>query len=100
MVKSHRGGDTHFLSAQEIITAAAYQNLLPNKCKLTDEGVFGSKFVTICVSGNKDNEVHMEGYQVACDSMPVISVAALLLGLKPVHGPGQGRYPGAHQRCP
>ena len=65
MVKSHRGGDTHFLSAQEIITAAAYQNLLPNKCKLTDEGVFGSKFVTICVSGNKHNEVHMEGYQVA-----------------------------------
>ena len=32
--------------------------------RLTDEGVFGSKFVTICVTGNKENEVHMEGYQV------------------------------------
>jgi len=72
MVKSHRGGDTHFLSAQEIITAAAYQNLLPNKCKLTDEGVFGSKFVTICVSGNKDNEVHMEGYQVSNQCMALV----------------------------
>lgn len=70
MVKSHRGADTHFLSAQEIITAAAHQNLYPNKCKLTDEGVFGSKFVTICVSGNKDNEVHMEGYQVPNETKP------------------------------
>ena len=100
MVKSHRGGDTHFLSAQEIITAAAYQNLFPNKCKHTDEGVFGSKFVTICVSGNKDNEVHMEGYQVACELVPVFSVTALILGLKPVHGLGQGRHSGTDQRCP
>ena len=63
-VKSYRGAETHFLSAQEIITAANYQNMFPNNCKLTDEGVFGSKFVTICVTGNKDNEIHMEGYQV------------------------------------
>ena len=70
MVKSHRGADTHFLSAQEIITAAAHQNLNPNKCKQADEGVFGSKFVTICVSGNKDNEVHMEGYQVTTETKP------------------------------
>ena len=32
--------------------------------RLTDEGVFGSKFVTICLTGNKENEIHMEGYQV------------------------------------
>ena len=63
-VKSYRGAETHFLSAQEIITAASFQNNFPNKCKLTDEGTFGSKFVTVCVTGNKDNEVHMEGYQV------------------------------------
>ena len=30
----------------------------------TDDGVFGSKFVTVCVTGNKDKEIHMEGYQV------------------------------------
>ena len=68
-VKCYRGGETHFLSSQEIITAASYQNNFPNKSKHTDEGVFGSKFVTICVTGNKDNEIHMEGYQVTYYSL-------------------------------
>merc|ERR1712241_1324154 len=71
-VKSYRGADTHFLSAQEIITAASYQNNFPNKCKLTDEGMFGSKFVTVCVTGNKDNDIQMEGYQVSNQCMALV----------------------------
>merc|ERR1711874_945045 len=71
-VKCYRGGETHFLSSQEIITAASYQNNFPNKSKHTDEGVFGSKFVTICVTGNKDNEIHMEGYQVSNQCMALV----------------------------
>lgn len=72
-VKSYRGVDTHFLSAQEIITAAHYQNTFPNKCKLTDEGTFGSKFVTVCVTGNTENEIHMEGYQVSNQCMALVN---------------------------
>ena len=30
----------------------------------TEEGVFGSKFVTVCITGNKDCEVEMVAYQV------------------------------------
>lgn len=71
-VKNYRGMDTHFLSSQEIITAAHYQNLHPNPCRSTDEGVFGSKFVTVCVTGNKDKEIHMEGYQVSNQSMTLV----------------------------
>jgi len=71
-VKNYRGMDTHFLSAQEIINAASYQNTHPNACKLTEEGVFGSKFVTVCVTGNKENEIHMEGYQVSNQSMALV----------------------------
>jgi len=71
-VKCFRGVETHFLSAQEIITAAHYQNVFPNKCKQTDEGVFGSKFVTVCVTGNKENEIHMEGYQVSNQCMSLV----------------------------
>ena len=67
LVKTCRGPDTHFLSAQEIITAAAYQNAHPNKSRLTEEGEYGSKFVTVCVTGNKEHEIHMEGYQVTLD---------------------------------
>lgn len=72
-VKCYRGVDTHFLSAQEIITSAHYQNLFPNKCKQTDDGVFGSKFVTVCVTGNKENEIHMEGYQVSNQCMALVN---------------------------
>jgi len=71
-VKCYRGVETHFLSAQEIITGAHYQNMHPNKCKLTDEGVFGSKFVTVCVTGNSENEIHMEGYQVSNQCMSLV----------------------------
>jgi len=71
-VRSFRGGETHFLSSQEIITAASYQNNAPNTSKLTEEGVFGSKFVTVCVTGNKDNEIHMEGYQVSNQCMALV----------------------------
>jgi hypothetical protein len=31
---------------------------------IAQEKVFGSKFVTVCVTGNKEHEIHMEGYQV------------------------------------
>jgi len=71
-VKNYRGVETHFLSAQEIINAANFQNLNSNPCRSTEEGFFGSKFVTVCVTGNKDNEIHMEGYQVSNQSMALV----------------------------
>ena len=52
----------HFLSAQETASAAHYQTLLPNKCKQTNRGVFDSKFVTVCATGDKDKEIVMQGY--------------------------------------
>jgi len=72
-VKHFRGMDTHFLSAQEIITAGHYQNLYPNPCKHTEEGVFGSKFVTVCITGNKDCEVEMVAYQVSNQCMALVN---------------------------
>ena len=71
----------HMIMMQEIITAGHYQNMHPNPCKQvlltvllnqthshilsqTEEGVFGSKFVTVCITGNKDCEVEMVAYQV------------------------------------
>merc|ERR1719431_833504 len=63
-VKYFRGVDTHFLSAQEIITAGHYQNVKPNVCKMTDEGTFGSKFVPDVFFMEKDkygNEIKKVG---------------------------------------
>ena len=51
-VRHFRNADTHFLSAQECIMAGHFQSLHPNACRLSSDGYFGSKFVTICVTGN------------------------------------------------
>ncbi len=53
-VRHFRNADTHFLSAQECIMAGHFQSLHPNPCRLSSDGYFGSKFVTICVTGNID----------------------------------------------
>lgn len=50
-VKRTRGIQTHFLSAQECILAGHLQNKHPNPCKYSSTGYFGSKFVTVCVTG-------------------------------------------------
>ena len=63
-MKHFRHMDTHFLSAEEIITAASYQLQFPNKTGMASEGAFGSKFVTVCVSGDAENNIHLDGYQV------------------------------------
>lgn len=50
-VKHTRNISSHFLSAQECIMGGFYQNLHPNPCRYASNGYFGSKFVTVCVTG-------------------------------------------------
>lgn len=50
-VKHVRNIESHFLSAQECITAGYLQNQQPNPCRFSSTGYFGSKFVTVCVTG-------------------------------------------------
>ena len=72
-VRHYRGtSDTFFLTAQECITAAHLQNMFPNPCLMSSEGYFGSKFVTVVVTGNKENEIHFEGYQVSNQCMGLV----------------------------
>ena len=51
-VRHFRHADTHFLSAQECIMAGHLQSQHPNPCRWASAGHFGSKFVTICVTGS------------------------------------------------
>ncbi len=44
--------------------AANFQNQYPNPSKLSTTGKFGSKFITVCVSGNEANQIDLKGYQV------------------------------------
>lgn len=50
-VKSVRGIESHFLTSQECILAGQLQNQNPNISKYASNGIFGSKFVTVCVTG-------------------------------------------------
>jgi len=77
-VKHFRNIDTYFLSSQECITAGHYQNLHPNVTKKASSGKHGSKFVTVVVTGDKDNLVHMEGYQVSNQCMALVRENVLL----------------------
>lgn len=72
-VKHIRGADTFFLSAEECILAGHLQNRHPNASRhASGEGTFGSKFVTVCVTGDAKKQVHMEGYAVSAQCMALV----------------------------
>lgn len=64
-VMHKRGADTYFLSCSELIFSAFMQNKHPSSCKYSSSGKFGSKFVTIVVSGDEQGDVSLAAYQVS-----------------------------------
>lgn len=71
-VKCLRGADSYFLSAEETITAAFLQTKHPHMSKLAKNGSFGSKFVTVCATGNSENQIHFEAYQISNQGMALV----------------------------
>ncbi|KAG7269090.1 hypothetical protein CRUP_004359 [Coryphaenoides rupestris] len=77
-VRYSRNQDTYYLSAEECITAGYFQNLHSNPCRLSRDGLFGSKFVTVVATGGPDNQVHFESYQVSNQCMALVRDECLL----------------------
>uniref|UniRef100_A0A3B4TKD8 NPL4 homolog, ubiquitin recognition factor n=1 Tax=Seriola dumerili TaxID=41447 RepID=A0A3B4TKD8_SERDU len=77
-VRYTRNQDSHYLSAEECITAGYFQNQHSNPCRLSRDGHFGSKFVTVVATGGPDNQVHFEGYQVSNQCMALVRDECLL----------------------
>uniref|UniRef100_A0A4W5KIN6 Nuclear protein localization protein 4 homolog n=1 Tax=Hucho hucho TaxID=62062 RepID=A0A4W5KIN6_9TELE len=77
-VKYTRNKDSYFLSAEECITAGHFQNQHCNPCRLSPDGHFGSKFITVVATGGPDNQVHFEGYQVSNQCMALVRDECLL----------------------
>ncbi|XP_078611262.1 nuclear protein localization protein 4 homolog [Branchiostoma floridae x Branchiostoma japonicum] len=71
-VKNFRNADSVFLSAEECIMAGEFQNQHPNCTKLSPDGTFGSKFVTVVASGDESHQIHFEGYQVSNQCMALV----------------------------
>ncbi|CAF3996879.1 unnamed protein product [Rotaria magnacalcarata] len=75
----HRGSaNTLFLTAQECIMAGWFQNKNLNKCKYSPDGYFGSKFVTVVVTGDATGQIQFEGYQVSNQCMALVKSEILL----------------------
>ena len=49
-----------------------------NTCKYSPDGYFGSKFVTVVVTGNASGQIHFEGYQVSNQCMALVKSEILL----------------------
>ena len=78
-VKDVRNKDTHYVTAegqlakacdnlfwiQECIIAGRLQDSHPNPCRLASCGYYGSKFVTVIVTGKEDGTIDFRGYQVS-----------------------------------
>lgn len=88
VTKLHVFQDSYFLSAEECITAADFQNKYPNICRWSSDGVFGSKFVTVVVTGDKENQIHFEGYQVCHQISHSLCVSLLAQGVQCLGNPG------------
>jgi len=71
-VKELRKAETHFVSAEELITAASFQLQHPNPCRMSESGYFGSKFVTVICSGGTDNQIGFNGYQASNQCMDLV----------------------------
>jgi len=64
-VKETRSAETHFVTAEEAIIAGRLQARHPNPCRLAPSGYFGSKFVTVVVTGKDNGEIDFRGYQIS-----------------------------------
>ncbi|EKX52773.1 NPL4-like protein, forms a complex with UFD1 and CDC48 [Guillardia theta CCMP2712] len=73
-----RGKDTYFLRSNECIIAARLQNMNPSKCLECDDLEFGSKFVTVVVTGNEKNELDYVAYQVSQQGMDLERAEGIL----------------------
>lgn len=75
-----RHKDSYFLSLLEILLAAQLQNAHPNATPYSKSGTYSSKFVTVVVSGNSDQEIDMAAYQVS-EGAEALVKADLVAGL-------------------
>lgn len=81
------GTRSALFSATEILMAARLQRALPNKVsrKFSRAGAFGSKFVSVVVTGMADGSVGMRAYQVTDQAMALERDDVILPSSK---GPG------------
>ncbi|KAJ2706323.1 nuclear protein localization protein 4 [Coemansia sp. IMI 203386] len=64
-----RHANSYFLTSLETRLGAYMQLKHPNACRWAKNGHFGSKFVTCCLSGNKDGDIDVSAWQLSNSAM-------------------------------
>ena len=98
-VRHLRHKDTYYVSAEECIMAADFQNRHPNVCKLSPTNRFGSKFVTVIVTGHSEKQISFDGWQVSNQCMALVQ-DDILVPTKDEPGLGYVRESSSQQYVP
>ncbi|KAJ3368309.1 nuclear protein localization protein 4 [Kappamyces sp. JEL0680] len=64
-----RHGNSYFLSSAEILYSAHMQSLYPVKTVYSSSGEFGSRFMTVVITGNEEGGIDFQSYQVSNSAM-------------------------------
>ncbi|KAJ1675738.1 nuclear protein localization protein 4 [Spiromyces aspiralis] len=78
-----RRPDTFLLSSLECMLAAQLQLKYPNLNPWSREGVFGSKFVTCCISANNLGQIEVSAWQVSNATMALQDADLIIPSTKP-----------------
>ncbi|KAH3902244.1 probable Nuclear protein localization protein 4 [Saccharomycodes ludwigii] len=70
LCKRHK--DSYFLTSLEVIMSAKHQLKHRNICHKSEQGIFSSKFVTCCISGNLEGDIEIAAYQVSTDGEALV----------------------------
>lgn len=71
-VERRRGPDTFFLSGSEVLFAADQQMRHPSPWPASPTRHYGSKFVTVVLSGDEEGAVGVSAYQVSLQAMAMV----------------------------
>ncbi|OLL23421.1 Nuclear protein localization protein 4 [Neolecta irregularis DAH-3] len=64
--------DSYFLSSLEAVFSAKMQNSHKNVSRMSETGYFGSKFVSVVISGNLEGGIEMSAYQISNTGMAMV----------------------------
>jgi nuclear protein localization protein 4 homolog len=82
-VQQVRHAESYFLSGSECLLAALLQLEHPNLTSHAEGGSCGSKFVTVCVSGDANGDITLEAYQVSAQFMSLVDAGCVDKSRKP-----------------
>lgn len=78
-----RNSDSFFVSSLEAVFIAQMQLKNPSPCKFSSSGHFGSKYVTVIVTGDNEGQVGLTEFQVSNSCMAMVDAGIIEPSIDP-----------------